>query len=44
MKQRCPWSTDDPLYIAYHDEEWGVPVYDERNITLKFTYTFQVQR
>jgi len=32
MKQRCPWSTDDPLYIAYHDEEWGVPVYDERKL------------
>lgn len=23
---RCPWCTKDPLYIAYHDEEWGVPV------------------
>jgi DNA-3-methyladenine glycosylase I len=27
---RCPWSTTDPLYIAYHDEEWGVPVHDDR--------------
>jgi DNA-3-methyladenine glycosylase I len=26
--QRC-WPTTDPLYIAYHDEEWGRPVYDE---------------
>lgn len=23
MKQRCAWVTDDPLYITYHDEEWG---------------------
>lgn len=23
--QRCPWAGDDPLYIRYHDEEWGVP-------------------
>jgi len=22
---RCPWSTSDPLYVRYHDEEWGVP-------------------
>lgn len=26
---RCGWATTDPLYIRYHDEEWGVPVYDE---------------
>src|SRR5580698_11477512 len=26
---RCPWPTDD-LYIRYHDEEWGVPVHDDR--------------
>lgn len=26
---RCDWATDDPLYIAYHDEEWGVPVHDD---------------
>ncbi len=30
--QRCRWCTDDPLYIAYHDHEWGVPVYDERHL------------
>ncbi|TCP28410.1 DNA-3-methyladenine glycosylase I [Tenacibaculum skagerrakense] len=29
MKKRCFWVSDDPLYIAYHDEEWGVPVYDD---------------
>jgi len=27
-KQRCTWCGTDPLYIRYHDEEWGVPVYD----------------
>ena len=27
---RCSWCGDDPLYVAYHDEEWGVPLYDER--------------
>lgn len=27
---RCPWSGTDPLYIAYHDSEWGVPVHDDR--------------
>ena len=30
MKIRCAWVSDDPLYIAYHDEEWGVPVHDDR--------------
>jgi DNA-3-methyladenine glycosylase I len=29
-RQRCAWVTDDPLLIAYHDEEWGVPIHDER--------------
>lgn len=28
-KERCSWCGTDPLYIAYHDEEWGVPVYDD---------------
>jgi DNA-3-methyladenine glycosylase I len=29
-KSRCAWvSTDNPLYMAYHDEEWGVPVHDD---------------
>jgi DNA-3-methyladenine glycosylase I len=27
---RCPWPGHDPLYIAYHDEEWGVPEWDDR--------------
>jgi len=29
MITRCHWSTDDPLYISYHDLEWGVPVHDD---------------
>jgi len=29
-QQRCAWSGNDPLMIAYHDEEWGVPVHDDR--------------
>lgn len=32
-KPRCAWPTvGDALYVAYHDEEWGVPVYDDRKI------------
>lgn len=27
---RCAWSTSAPIYVAYHDEEWGVPEYDSR--------------
>ena len=30
MKIRCRWAGDDPLYIRYHDEEWGRPVHDDR--------------
>jgi DNA-3-methyladenine glycosylase I len=29
-KVRCPWAGDDPLYHAYHDEEWGLPLHDDR--------------
>ena len=29
---RCPWCGTDPLYIAYHDEEWGVPIHDDRRL------------
>lgn len=28
--RRCPWPGEDPLYVAYHDKEWGVPDYDDR--------------
>jgi DNA-3-methyladenine glycosylase I len=27
---RCPWPKEDPLYVAYHDDEWGVPEFDDR--------------
>ncbi|MGI6245483.1 MAG: DNA-3-methyladenine glycosylase I [Pseudochelatococcus sp.] len=29
-KHRCLWPGDDPFYVAYHDDEWGVPEYDDR--------------
>ena len=29
---RCEWAGTDPLYVAYHDKEWGVPVHDEREL------------
>ena len=29
---RCPWAGTDPLYVAYHDEEWGVPSRDDRHL------------
>ena len=29
---RCPWCGDDPLYVAYHDDEWGVPVHDDNRL------------
>ncbi len=32
---RCPWCGVDPLYVQYHDEEWGVPVYDDRLLFAK---------
>lgn len=30
--ERCSWATEDPLYIAYHDLEWGVPLRDGRRL------------
>jgi DNA-3-methyladenine glycosylase I len=35
-KQRCPWPGQDPLYLAYHDEEWGVPEHGDRALFEKF--------
>jgi len=32
MTVRCAWVNDDPLYIDYHDREWGVPVHDDRKL------------
>jgi DNA-3-methyladenine glycosylase I len=29
---RCPWCGSDPLYVAYHDAEWGVPSHDDRHL------------
>lgn len=29
---RCEWSVSDPLYIQYHDEEWGAPLHDEQKL------------
>jgi DNA-3-methyladenine glycosylase I len=30
--KRCPWSGSDPLYVRYHDLEWGTPVHDDRKL------------
>ncbi|MFB1050130.1 DNA-3-methyladenine glycosylase I [Paraliobacillus sp. JSM ZJ581] len=30
--KRCDWVNDDPLYINYHDHEWGIPEYDEKKL------------
>ncbi|MFN8637749.1 MAG: DNA-3-methyladenine glycosylase I [Chloroflexota bacterium] len=32
MIQRCGWATSDPLYVEYHDHEWGVPEHDDRKL------------
>ncbi len=32
MLKRCGWCGSDPLYVAYHDDEWGVPCHDERRL------------
>jgi len=31
-KTRCGWAGTDPVYVRYHDEEWGVPVHDDRKL------------
>ena len=30
--RRCPWAGSDPLYLDYHDRQWGVPVHDDREL------------
>ncbi|MDH3693424.1 MAG: DNA-3-methyladenine glycosylase I [Gammaproteobacteria bacterium] len=30
--KRCGWAGDDPRYVAYHDEEWGVPLHDDQQL------------
>jgi DNA-3-methyladenine glycosylase I len=32
MKTRCEWCGTDPLYVAYHDDEWGQPAHDDRHL------------
>ncbi len=32
MKNRCEWAGTDPIYIAYHDTEWGVPLHEDRKL------------
>jgi DNA-3-methyladenine glycosylase I len=32
LSPRCDWAGNDPAYIAYHDEEWGVPLYNDRKL------------
>ena len=32
MKKRCDWVSTDPLYLDYHDNEWGVPQYDDQKL------------
>lgn len=32
LLKRCAWCGSDPLYVRYHDEEWGVPVHDDRKL------------
>jgi DNA-3-methyladenine glycosylase I len=32
VKTRCGWAGEDPTYVAYHDTEWGVPVYDDQRL------------
>src|SRR5829696_123248 len=31
-EQRCGWAGNDPLSVAYHDQEWGVPLHDDRSL------------
>ncbi len=31
-QKRCPWCGDDPIYVEYHDNEWGVPVWDSQQL------------
>lgn len=32
QRTRCGWAGTDPLYVAYHDTEWGIPVHDDRHL------------
>jgi DNA-3-methyladenine glycosylase I len=35
---RCAWPNDDPMYVAYHDNEWGGPEYDDRALFEKLMH------
>ena len=37
QRKRCTWPGEDPLYVAYHDDEWGVPEWDDRALFEKLT-------
>ena len=42
IKSRCSWCGEDPLYVAYHDQEWGVPVFsDDKLFEFLVLETFQ---
>ena len=42
LNNRCKWCHSDPIYIKYHDEEWGVPVFNDRKLFEALTLeTFQ---
>ena len=32
IQNACPWTGNDPVLIKYHDEEWGVPLHDDRKL------------
>jgi len=32
MKKRCAWAGSDPIYVKYHDTEWGIPLHDDRKL------------
>ena len=32
LAKRCPWGTSHPLYLTYHDDEWGVPLHDDQRL------------
>lgn len=32
VQKRCTWCGDDPVYVSYHDKEWGVPVHSDRKL------------
>ncbi len=36
MQNRCPWCGDDPLYVAYHDNEWGRLMPDDEQRLFEF--------